>query len=566
MDIRAEQKSAVEAILGGRADGSAFDWKVLVLDETCRDVVAPLLSVNELRKLGVTLHLLLESERDALQDAVAVYLCRPDAQNVARIAADGDLYGRIEVNFSSRVDRRTLESLARAVAARSSEDDEGSRISSIWDRHVEFVGLEARLFSLSRASDVEETATGLACACATLLGAEAGAVVIRSSLSETAVAVGQALTAKLKPSLVNKTGGKGLTIVVLDRRDDLLTPLRHAETYQGMIDDLLGLKANRVTVRDESFELNGEGDAFFNSYAQQPLPDVIDASSEHLAELNAREKRLRARTAGETATASSKELMEAVDELPKVLENKKRLSGHTKILEAIMGHIAQRQIPQFIEAEKGSLDKKLVAELLDAPFPDDKLPALYDRLRLLFVWALDPDDGYSDDELQTLLAGLNKAVSDDARATSLLEKSAKALAVVRGTPDGQAPQQTGGEELGLGARFLATAQAGATKLVDKAAKGVTSLLHVKSGYATRVLDDLFEARGPIHDSFRSFVDTPAVSAPPPDALVFFVGPGCYAEHHAIQAAFANSPRNIVYGATSILNGPAFLDYLTATSV
>lgn len=40
-------------------------YKVLVLDRPCRDIVSPLIRVNDLRKHGVTLHLLLETERCA---------------------------------------------------------------------------------------------------------------------------------------------------------------------------------------------------------------------------------------------------------------------------------------------------------------------------------------------------------------------------------------------------------------------------------------------------------------------------------------------------------------------
>ena len=35
-------------------------WKVLVYDAFCRDVISPLLKVGDLRKRGVTLHLLLD--------------------------------------------------------------------------------------------------------------------------------------------------------------------------------------------------------------------------------------------------------------------------------------------------------------------------------------------------------------------------------------------------------------------------------------------------------------------------------------------------------------------------
>jgi hypothetical protein len=51
--------------------------QVLVLDRHTRDLIAPLLKVNDLRRHGVTLHLLLESDRQPIPDVPAVYFVRP---------------------------------------------------------------------------------------------------------------------------------------------------------------------------------------------------------------------------------------------------------------------------------------------------------------------------------------------------------------------------------------------------------------------------------------------------------------------------------------------------------
>ena len=64
---------------GGRkasapSNGDGQTYKVLVLDRFCRDLLAPLMRVNDLRKHGVTLHLMLESERQPIPDVAAVYL------------------------------------------------------------------------------------------------------------------------------------------------------------------------------------------------------------------------------------------------------------------------------------------------------------------------------------------------------------------------------------------------------------------------------------------------------------------------------------------------------------
>ena len=79
---------------------------MLVYDKTGQDIIGPLLSLKELRELGVTLHLLLHSTRfdifvffksvespvinesllrDSIPDAPCVYFCLPTDDNVQRI-------------------------------------------------------------------------------------------------------------------------------------------------------------------------------------------------------------------------------------------------------------------------------------------------------------------------------------------------------------------------------------------------------------------------------------------------------------------------------------------------
>ena len=63
-------------------NGSAPMWKVLVYDSIGQSILAPIFSVKELRELGVTLHIALHSERDAVPDVPAVYFCLPSEENL----------------------------------------------------------------------------------------------------------------------------------------------------------------------------------------------------------------------------------------------------------------------------------------------------------------------------------------------------------------------------------------------------------------------------------------------------------------------------------------------------
>jgi hypothetical protein len=121
-------------------------YKVLVLDKFCRDVIAPLLRVSELRRHGVTLHLALEAERQAIADVPAVYLLQPTPKNAERVAADlaAGLYDSVHLNFATAVPNRLLEQVAAGALASGNL----GRVARVYDQYVAFVALEAGLFSL----------------------------------------------------------------------------------------------------------------------------------------------------------------------------------------------------------------------------------------------------------------------------------------------------------------------------------------------------------------------------------------------------------------------------------
>ena len=81
--LRDRQVEALRSMLTLDANGTVGvknnnvepSWKVLIYDQTGQDILGPLLSVKELRELGVTLHLRLQSNRDNIPDAPAIYFC-----------------------------------------------------------------------------------------------------------------------------------------------------------------------------------------------------------------------------------------------------------------------------------------------------------------------------------------------------------------------------------------------------------------------------------------------------------------------------------------------------------
>ena len=81
------------------------NWKILIYDSFCRDMISTLFKVADLRRHGVTLHLHIDADRQQVQDVSGVYFVCPTTSNVVRIAKDcaAGLYDSCHLNFSSSI-------------------------------------------------------------------------------------------------------------------------------------------------------------------------------------------------------------------------------------------------------------------------------------------------------------------------------------------------------------------------------------------------------------------------------------------------------------------------------
>lgn len=109
-----------------------------MLDQTTKDVLATVLRVQDLREVGVTLHVSvlglpwkskppsntfcvyrqLHSNRPPLPDVPAIYFVTPTLSNIRRIAEDleRNVYESFHLSFVEPISRSLLEELAALVA------------------------------------------------------------------------------------------------------------------------------------------------------------------------------------------------------------------------------------------------------------------------------------------------------------------------------------------------------------------------------------------------------------------------------------------------------------------
>uniref|UniRef100_A0A493TZD3 Sec1 family domain containing 1 n=1 Tax=Anas platyrhynchos platyrhynchos TaxID=8840 RepID=A0A493TZD3_ANAPP len=243
-------------------------WKVLIYDRFGQDIISPLLSVKELRDMGITLHLLLHSDRDPIPDVPAIYFVMPTEENIDRMCQDlrNQLYESYYLNFISAISRSKLEDIANAAIGANAV----TQVAKVFDQYLNFITLEDDMFVLCNQNkelvsyrainrpDITDTemetimdtiVDSLFCFFVTL-----GAIpIIRCSRGTAAEMVAVKLDKKLRENLrdarnslfTGDTLGAGQfsfqrpLLVLVDRNIDLATPLHHTWTYQALVHDVL---------------------------------------------------------------------------------------------------------------------------------------------------------------------------------------------------------------------------------------------------------------------------------------------------------------------------------------
>lgn len=197
------------------------------------------------------------------------------------------------------------------------------------------------------------------------------------------------------------------TLLLLDRKDDCLSPLMHDFTYQSMVNDLLNMEDDKVSYKSETFTsdtgpmkmtdkdvLLNDNDALWVELRSKHIADVIQILSGRIQEMvNSDTSGLAQKDKGKTMSLS--QMASAMKALPEYREVMSKLSQHMHLSHECMDTFRKDGVLQLSELEQTLATGKRddgrtpkLAEMVDEvalSLEDMSNPLAKARLLMIFI-------------------------------------------------------------------------------------------------------------------------------------------------------------------------------------
>ncbi|XP_055339412.1 sec1 family domain-containing protein 1-like [Paramacrobiotus metropolitanus] len=593
-------------------------WKILVYDNAGKDIISPILSVRDLQDLGVTLHLNLLSERDAIPDVSAVYFVMPTSDNVRKICEDirNQMYDTYHLNFISPIPRELLELIAGAAV----DGNCVSQVAKVYDQYGNFISLDDDLYVLKKkanelsyfalnSNEIKDTEMsllidGIVDGLFSVFVTMGVVPIIRAPRNNAAAMVAERLDQKIRENLRDPRNNLFTAenaqhgqfsfhrplLIVIDRNVDIATPLHHSWTYQALVHDILDYQLNCVTLDDakpaeiiknkrkpKSYDL-GSRDKFWQTQKGSPFPAVAQAVQEELEKYKSSEEdvlRLKHEMGLDNETDetvfllsdNTAKLTSAVTSLPELLERKKNINLHTELATALLERIKMRKLDILFEMEEKLMARRTTDESFVELLSDPLAGTPEDKMRLfLIAYVCGPT--MSDALVKQCTDLLEKNGCDMLpfhyiRQWKTFSKVAVATQVQYGG-GGTTSVQMFSKLMSQGSQFVM--------------EGVKNFVVKKHDLPiTRIVDALLERKSLPEVEDYQYLDPKAIRAPDPstlaknrqnfpEAFVFVVGGGSFVEYQNLvdyKNKSQSTAKRITYGCTELMNASIFLNQLSA---
>ena len=348
--------------------------KALIVDQTTSSFISLNLLESELFSLNVFLvQEITTLKREEFENISALYVVAATPENVSMICKElrDPGFKSYHLFFLSEVTPEIIESIGEADVTNSV-------------RHLQRVYFNywAPTFELfhsniplnSRIPEVNTSVTTLLNVCCSIK--EFPQIRVQKG-SEVCQLIGQTLGNKLK-NVGNALTSGSSTVIIYERKEDPVTPLLTNWSYLALMNQILGINANKVIVSDKEYNLSAYYDVFYNKHMHKKFVEVSMKAKSNMESLALK------------LSTEEQDIEKMYSDLSQTLKNKKAAEMHFSIVSNLASTIRNRNLTAIVELEQKILFKddpadqaKQIAELFLS-----SAVTIEDKARLLGLFAL----------------------------------------------------------------------------------------------------------------------------------------------------------------------------------
>lgn len=530
--------------------------KVLILDSQTVSIVSVVYSQSDLLKKEVFLVELIESiskSKESMSHLKAVYFLRPTSENIQLLRRQlaNPRFGENHLFFSNILKDTQIHILA--------DSDEHEAVQQVQEFYADFVAVDPCHFTLNIFSNhlymlpVAMDPSNLQHFCdrivdgisAVFLALKRRPIIRYQRTSDIAKRIAQEsgkLMYQQESGLFDfRRAEISPLLLILDRRDDPVTPLLNQWTYQAMVHELLGIQDNKVDLRtigsipkdQQEVVLSSEQDAFFKANMYENFGDIGMNIKKMVDEFQQIAK-------SNQNIQTVEDMAKFVDNYPEYRKMHGNVSKHVTLVTEMSKIVEERKLMLVSQTEQelacngGQVAAfEAVTNLLNNENVSD-----IDRLRLVMLYAL----RYEKESPVQLMQLFNKLAAKSAKyKPGLVQFLLKQAGVDKRTGD-----LYGNRDLLNIARNMA-----------RGLKGVENVYTQHQPLLFQTMESI--SKGRLRDVDYPYVGNHYQQARPQDVVIFIVGGTTYEEARSVALLNStNSGIRFILGGTTILNSKRFL--------
>lgn len=530
--------------------------KVLIIDSQTVSIVSVVYSQSDLLQKEVFLVELVDSismSKEPMSHLKAVYFLRPTPENIhlLRRQLANPRFGEYHLFFSNMLKDTQLHNLADA--------DEHEIVQQVQEFYADFVAVDPFHFTLNIASNYmymlpavvdpsglqhfcDRAVDGIA---AIFLALKRRPIIRYSRTSDVAKRIAQEaskLMYQQESGLFDfRRAEVSPLLLVVDRRDDPVTPLLNQWTYQAMVHELIGIQDNKVDLRNigkaskdqQEVVLSSEQDAFFKANMFENFGDIgmnIKKMVDDFQQVAKSNQNIQ----------TIEDMAKFVDNYPEYRKMHGNVSKHVTLVTEMSRIVEERKLMTVSQTEQELACNggqgaafEAVTNLLNNESISD-----VDRLRLVMLYAL----RYEKDSPVQLMQLFNKLASRSPKyKPGLVQFLLKQAGADRRTGDLYGNRDLLNYALNM-ARGL---------------KGVENVYTQHQPLLSQTMESIVKGR--LRDVDYPYVGNHFQQSRPQDVIIFIVGGTTYEEARSVSLQNStNSGIRFILGGSTILNSKRFL--------